>query len=239
MIPGELARYCSVLVLVLMTVTCAIPAESLAQQSDPGELGLKYAESVAGNAQALRAYIWQERVEVKRRGEVLVTVVQQLRYSEGELQSTLISQEPKKPGGNGPKNKKKREGYEACVRAAQSITKLLASYVMMTSGQTVDFFSNGKMTPEEEGDERATRIEGNDVLQKGDSVMLLADLAGNTPRRMNITTMADGKLVKAKMDFASLADGPYFMSLTHVSMPDQEFELKIENYDHVKQDKDK
>ena len=68
MIPGNLVRYFSVLVLVLMMATHWNPAQSLAQQPDPGELGLKYAEAAAGNAQALRAYIWQQRVEVKRGG---------------------------------------------------------------------------------------------------------------------------------------------------------------------------
>ncbi len=239
MIPGNLVRYFSVLVLVLMTATCLNPAQSLAQQPDPGELGLEYAEAAGGNAQALRAYIWQQRVEVKRGGEVVVTILQQLRYSEGELQTTLISQEPEKPGGRGPKNKKRKKAYEACVGAAQSIPKLLTSYVMMTSGQTVDFFSKGKMTPGKEGDKKATRIDGNDVLQKGDSVMLLVDLAGNTPQTMIITTLADDKVVQAEMDFHPLADGPHYMSIAHVSMPDQELELKIENYDHLKQDASK
>ena len=77
MIRRNLARYFSVLVLILLTATSAIPSESPAQQPDPGELGLEYAEAAAGNAQALRVYIWQQRVEVKRGGEVVVTILQQ------------------------------------------------------------------------------------------------------------------------------------------------------------------
>ena len=112
-------------VLLVTLLIVSLPGILQAQEpADPAQMALDYAAALQSNAKALQAYSWNERTQVSMGGEDVVVILQSIRYTtDGELQATLISQEPEKPGGRGPKKKKAKKIYDGSVEAAHAIPK--------------------------------------------------------------------------------------------------------------------
>jgi hypothetical protein len=217
---------------LIMSLTGQLMAQDT---GDSAQMALDYSKVLEANTKALQAFSWNERSEVTMEGEEVVVILRLIRFSEGgEFQATLLSQQPEKPGGKGPKNKKAQKIYDGAVGAAQSIPQLLMSYTMLSSGQLVDFFGNGKMSPGEGDMAGTTKIAGANVLQKGDSVTLYLDPTTLTPKGMDVKTVANDQAIEAYLDFALLEDGTSYLSKADSTIPEKGMEIKFETFDHKK-----
>lgn len=143
---------------------------------DPGQWALIYSDKLAKNRKLLADYSWQYRVEVKENGKMLYVDHLSARYGEdGRVETIRIDQELQIKQRQGLLLK---AGQEARLRDVEAkidlLKKYIGDYVYMTPGQVVDFFKKAKRT-ESVDDENALRLDAEDVLTKGDSVMLYGD----------------------------------------------------------------
>jgi hypothetical protein len=224
--------------VVLLTTIFALSLTGplLAQDAvDPAQLALDYSGAIQANTKALTAYSWNQRSDVSLEGAEVVVILELIRYTDaGERQVTLISQDPGEPGGRGPKHKKAKKIYEASVGAAQSIPQLLMGYTMLSSGQLVDFFGNGTMSPGEDEMAGTTKIVGANVMQKGDAVTLWIDVATLLPKAMDVKTVANDKPIEAYLDFSVLEDGTSYLSHAETLIPENDMKIVFETFDHKK-----
>jgi hypothetical protein len=225
------------LVMLLGTILIlSLTGPLMAQDSDDNaQLALDYSKAIQANTKGLMAYSWNERSQVSMEGADVVVILQLIRYTkDGQFQATLLSQEPGRPGGKGPKNKKANAIYDGSVNAATSIPKLLMAYTMLTSGQLVDFFGNGTLSPGD-GDLAGTiKIVSSNVLVKGDSVTLYVDMTTMLPRGMDVKTVANEKAIESYLDFSVLEDGTSYLSNAETIVPENGMKILMETFDHKK-----
>lgn len=223
-------------VVLVTLLIVSLPGILQAQEpADPAQMALDYAAALQGNAKALQAYSWNERTQVSMGGENVVVILQLVRYTtDGDLQATLISQEPEKPGGRGPKKKKAKKIYDGSVEAANAIPKLLVSYTMLSSGQLVDFFGKGTLSPGDGDMAGTTKIVGANVLQQGDAVTLWLDMATMLPKGMDVKTVANEKVIEASLDFSVLEEGTAYPSAAEAVIAENDMTIKYETFDHKK-----
>lgn len=218
------------------TLILSLVGPLMAQETeDTAQIALDYSKALQANTKALMAYSWNERSQVSMEGEDIVVILQLIRYTkDGQFQATLLSQEPDRPGGKGPKKKKANAIYDGSVQAATSIPQLLMSYTMLTSGQLVDFFGNGTMSPGDEDMAGTTKIVSSNVLQKGDSVTLYVDMTTMLPKGMDVKTVANEKAIEAYLDFGLLKDGTTYLSNAETVIPENGMKIMLETFDHKK-----
>lgn len=207
-------------------------SNALSQEStDPGQMALKYAQAQAANGKALMAYTWQQRTELSHEGEEVVVKLVQIHFdAQGKRQVTQISEQvnAKKQRGLRKRIAKKKEGE--LKSEMQQLVKLATSYLMMTEGQTVDFFQKAKITPDEDSP-NVVEISGTSVLNKGDSVQLWMDTTTQVPSKMNVTTTAGEDSVTIEVDYRSLKVGPHYPSQFTLGIPSKEMQIQVEDYD--------
>jgi len=219
-----------------MVLIMSLPGLLQAQASaDPAQMALDYAAAIQNNTKALQAYSWNERTQATKGGEDVVVILQLIRYTaEGDFQATLISQEPERPGGRGPKKKKAKKIYDGSVDAAKAIPNLLLSYTMLSSGQMVDFFTKGTLSSGSGDMAGTTKVVGSNVLQQGDAVTLWVDMATMLPRGMDVSTVANDQAIEAAMDFGLLDDGTAYLSAAKSVIAENDMTIKYETFDHKK-----
>jgi len=223
-------------VVLVMVLIMSLPGLLQAQASaDPAQMALDYAAAIQNNTKALQAYSWNERTQATKGGEDVVVILQLIRYTaEGDFQATLISQEPERPGGRGPKKKKAKKIYDGSVDAAKAIPNLLLSYTMLSSGQMVDFFTKGTLSSGSGDMAGTTKVVGSNVLQQGDAVTLWVDMATMLPRGMDVSTVANDQAIEAAMDFGLLDDGTAYLSAAKSVIAENDMTIKYETFDHKK-----
>ena len=223
-------------VLLGTTLILSLVGPLMAQETeDPAQVALDYSKALQANTKTLMAYSWNERAQVTMEGEDIVVILQLIRYTkDGQFQATLLSQKPDRPGGKGPRNKKANAIYDGSVQAASSIPQLLMSYTMLSSGQLVDFFGNGTMSPGDGDMAGTTKIVSSNVLQKGDSVTLYVDMTTMLPKGMDVKTVANEKAIEAYLDFGVLEDGTTYLSNAETVIPENGIKIMLETFDHKK-----
>ena len=218
--------------ILILSMTGPVMAED---SDDATQMALDYSKAIQANTKALMAYSWNERSQVSMEGEDIVIILQLIRYTkDGEFQATLLSQEPDRPGGKGPKKKKAKAIYDGSVNAAMSIPQLLMSYTMLTAGQLVDFFGNGTLSPGDGDMAGTTKIVSSNVLQKGDSVTLYVDMTTMLPKGMDVKTVANEKAIESYLDFGVLEDGTSYLSNAETTIPENGMKIVMETFDHKK-----
>jgi hypothetical protein len=225
------------LVILLGTIMIlSLTGPLMAQDSDDNaQLALDYSKAIQANTKGLMTYSWNERSQVSMEGADVVVILQLIRYTkDGQFQATLLSQEPGRPGGKGPKSKKANAIYDGSVNAATSIPKLLMAYTMLTSGQLVDFFGNGTLSPGDGDMAGTTKIVSSNVLVKGDSVTLYVDMTTMLPRGMDVKTVANEKAIESYLDFGVLEDGTSYLSNAETLIPENGMKILMETFDHKK-----
>ena len=225
------------LVILLGTILIlSLAGPLMAQDSDDtAQMALDYSKAIQANTKGLMAYSWNERSQVSMEGADVVVILQLIRYTDdGQFQSTLLSQEPDRPGGRGPKNKKANAIYDGSVNAATSIPQLLMAYTMLTAGQLVDFFGNGTLSPGDGDMAGTTKIVTSNVLVKGDSVTLYVDMTTMLPKGMDVKTVANEKAIESYLDFGVLEDGTSYLSNAETLIPENGMKILLETFDHKK-----
>lgn len=225
------------LVMLLGTILIlSLAGPLMAQDSDDtAQMALDYSKAIQANTKGLMAYSWNERSQVSMEGADVVVILQLIRYTkDGQFQSTLLSQEPDRPGGRGPKKKKANAIYDGSVNAATSIPQLLMAYTMLTAGQLVDFFGNATLSPGDGDMAGTTKIVSSNVLQKGDSVTLYVDMTTMLPKGMDVKTVANEKAIEAYLDFGVLEDGTSYLSNAETVVPENGMKILMETFDHKK-----
>ena len=98
-----------VLVLVILVTGFGFVFPVTAQDTDPAQSALKYAEAQQKNLEVVKTYSWKTRTEITMDETPMLTVLIQARFdADGKLQHTTISSEShvkKMPGLRGRKQK--------------------------------------------------------------------------------------------------------------------------------------
>lgn len=204
--------------------------------SMPAQTNEKMAQAAA-NAAALRQYQWKSRTEIQKDGETKNVQVALMRYdSNGELQKTPVSGTPEpdlpKFGLRKMIAQKKLKEFRERV---QELAALAKSYSELPPEQMKRFMATASMTAEREQQQKLIRIEGQNVLQPGDSMTMWIDPVSRKQRRVEIQTVLDGKPVRIVSEFQDIPNGgPTYMALSRVNYNSGNVVIITENFDYAR-----
>jgi hypothetical protein len=245
--PSLLSRS-TLLSLAIVALIAPAAHEAAAQapittSKDPGQWALIYSDVLNKNRQLLKDYSWQYRVEVQENNALLYVDNLAANYgSDGRVETFRLSQDLQMKQRQGLLLK---AGQEAKLREVEAKIEVLkehiGDYVYMTRGQVVDFFGKAKKS-EAVGYDNALRLDGENVLTKGDSVTLYGDKSTAFPIYLAFTVPLDAKTAircevhfrhlrqmgafygsKVTGEFVELARGSSAKSLT----------IDVESFDYV------
>jgi hypothetical protein len=200
------------------------------------------AAAVKANAAALRAFSWQQRLQIQVNGETKKVTLTQMNYDiNGNLQKTLLSEQPP-PGSSQPSSggrvrgrikqkvvEKKtgefKEMMEGIAAVVKSYTELPPEKLQAALKQAA--FSEGQ------GDMGGSiQIKMSGVLQPGDSLTLWLDREALLFRRIAIATSYEQKPVTVTANYAMLQSREVYMGQAIVNYPAKQVVLEIDNLNY-------
>ena len=215
-----------------LIIASAAVVMSLASISN-GQMNQRLIEAQKENARALRQYEWKSRSEILKDGESKKAQVAQVRYDpNGELEKTIIasSPEPDLPshGLRGFIAKKKKKEF---LEKVEKLSALAKAYSNLPPEVMQRFLTTASFTS---GQQNLIRIEGRDVMQAGDSMVVFVDAMTRKQRRIEINSVLDDKPVTVISEFRDLGPtGPTYMEKSQVTYNRGDVVLITENFDHT------
>src|SRR5689334_11450242 len=188
-----------------------------------------------GSATPLREYQWKLRTEVQRKGETKSVQVAQVRYdANGQMQTTLISKTPEpdlpKFGLRKAIAEKKFKEFKETV---QQLGDLARAYGNLSPEQMQQFMASAVITREINGGQNVLRVEGHDVFQNRDTMVVWLDAVTRKQRRIEIQAAYDGKPVRIVSEFRDLPQGgPTYLATSQIAYDDGEVVIVTTNFDH-------
>lgn len=227
-----------------------VVAFALAMQGDGVESKLfpqgvqpsQVAAAIKANAAALRAFSWQQRLQIQVKGETKKVTLTQMNYDiNGNLQKTLLSEQPSsdssQPSSGGrirgrikqkvvaKKTGEFKEMMEGIATVVKSYTELPPETLQTALKQAA--FSEG------EGDMAGSiQIQMSGVLQTGDSLTLWLDRNALLFRRIAIATSYEQKPVTVTANYAMLQSHEVYMGQAIVNYPAKQVVLEIDNLNY-------
>lgn len=191
----------------------------------------KLSQAMKQNQIALQQYTWKSQTQIRKEGEIKVTKLFSSRYAaNGEVVQLLIEeQSPKLPtfGIRGMVAKKKKEEATKLIESLQRFAK---SYAELPPAKMQEFMKTAKVTLETSTAQPSLRLEGANVLQPRDSMVVWVDANMRRQRRIEINSSFEGKPVRIVTEFKDIPDGPTYMARSVVDYPEEELTLTMENF---------
>ncbi|NRB73461.1 MAG: hypothetical protein HRU46_03810 [Verrucomicrobiales bacterium] len=182
--------------LIAFTFFLGLAGKAEAQRAissdDPGQWALLYAKNLEKNKAALSNYTWQYSFEVMQDSEVLyVDLLEAQIDSGGNLQLNRLEHDLKIKQRHGPLSKAGQEGRLKNIQEKiDFLTATIRRYVYLEKGELVDFFDKAEKT-EAVGYSNAIRLDGEDIINTGDSITLFGDRATAHPIFMTFSVPFD------------------------------------------------
>jgi hypothetical protein len=214
-------------IMALMLISALIT-----RAQDPSQLKEIFVRSQQQNAQALKHYNWKSRNEVKKNGETKGVQLFLMRYDTlGNIQKSQIggSAPPDMPKGPilGGIARRKKENF---IELMDDLREQVKAYSQLPPEKMQAFLATATITARL--DQGIVQIQGENILQRGDSMSILLDAKTRKQRRIEIITFLEKNPVKAVIEFSNLPAGPTYMARTVVDYPKDALQMITENFDY-------
>jgi hypothetical protein len=201
------------------------------------------AESTKQNAQLLKQYSWTMRTEIEQKGEVKGIRLDHVRFDiDGKPQRTALTAPPEKAEAPGirPRPKRRRqERIDNKVEDKQEYLQQLISlsnlYLTPSQPSIHKLFQTGQFWQGTGPTNPVIRIEVSNLVKPGDALTLTIDPQTKKPRQARIETNLDGDPMSVVADYRVLPNGPSYVARTVIQAPEAQMQIKIENFDYVRQ----
>jgi len=193
----------------------------------------KVAAAIQGNAQALKAFSYQQRMQLQLKGETKKVTLNQMNYDmNGNLQKTLLSEQPAadaQPSGGRLKRRvvaKKKGEFKDMM---EEIAALVKSYSEVPHEQLQAALKQGVFSPGQGEMQGAIQIQMRSVVQPGDSLTLWIDQTTMLFRRIAIATTYEGNPVTSTASYSALPTGQVYMAQSILNYPKKQVVVEIDN----------
>lgn len=210
------------------------------QNMDPA----KVAGAIKANGQALKAFIWQQRMQLQLKGETKKTTLNQMNYDvSGNLQKTLLSEEPPPDAAPPPAGGRVRGRIKQKVVAKkkgefkemiEGIASLVKSYAELPPEQLQSALKKAVITHGQGEMSGSVQIQMANLLQQKDSLTIWIDEGTLLFRKIAIVSFYDQKSLTATADYAALPSGEVYMAQAIVNYPEKQVVVEIKNLNYQK-----
>jgi len=194
------------------------------------------AAAIKRNAQALKAFSYQQRMQLQVKGETKKVTLNQMNYDiNGNQQKTLLSEQPgaeSQPTGGRLKRRivaKKKGEFKEMM---EEIAALVKSYTELPPEQLQAALKQASFSPGEGDMAGSVQITMRNVLHSGDSMTIWIDRTAMLYRRAVIATAYEGNPVTTTANYAMLPGGQVYMGQAILNYPKKQVVVEIDNLNY-------
>jgi hypothetical protein len=214
----------------LLVSACSEPA--FFQGMDPARV----AAAIKGNAQALKDFNYQQRMQLQLKGETKKVTLNQMNYDiNGNLQRTMLSEQPPadaQPSGGRLKQRVVAKKTGEFKEMMGEIADLVRSYSDLPPQQLQAALKQATFSAGQGDMGGAVQIQMNNVIQQGDSLTIWIDRTAMLFRRIAIATTYELKPVTATANYSMLPTGQVYMAQAIVNYPAKQVLTQIDNLNY-------
>ncbi|HEV7475147.1 MAG TPA: hypothetical protein VGN90_13930 [Pyrinomonadaceae bacterium] len=211
------------------------------QNLDPA----KVAAAIRANSQALKAFAWQQRMQLQLKGDTKKTTLNRMNYDfNGNLQKTLLSEQPPPdsssppPAGGGLRGRVKQKVVAKKTgefkEMMEGIAALVKSYTELPPEQLQSALKQAAFSPGQGDMGGSVQIQLANLLQQGDSLTIWLDEGALLFRKIAIVSTYDQKPVTATANYSMLPSGQVYMAQAIVNYPSEQVVIEIDNLNYQK-----
>jgi hypothetical protein len=210
-------------------------ASASPQETKPEQV----AATIKANAQALKAFSYQQRTQLQLNGETKKVTLNQMNYdANGNLQKVQLSEEPP-PGSSPPSGGRLKQRVIARKTGEfkdmmNDITALVTSYTELPQQQLQASLQRATFSQGQGDMAGAVQIQMNNVIQQGDSLVIWIDRTALLFRRATIATSYEQNPVTVTANYAMLPSGQVYMAKAILNYPKKQLVLEIDNLNYQK-----
>ena len=199
-------------------------------------------EQVAGaikaNAQALKTFSYQQRMQLQMKGETKkVTLTQMTHDMYGNLQKTQLSEEPSgdaPPSGGRLKQRVIARKKGEFKEMMQGIAALVHSYTELPPERLHAALKQAAFSTGEGDMAGSVQIVMRNVIQSGDSMTIWIDRTVMLYRRAVIATTYEGNPVTTTANYAMLPSGQVHMAQAILNYPKKQVVVQLDNMNYTR-----
>jgi hypothetical protein len=209
--------------------------QSVSAGFEPPQQGMnpqQVAATVKANAQELKSFSYQQRMQLQLKGETKKITLNLMTYDMyGNLQKTLLSEQPAEapPSGGRLKRrvvaKKKGEFHDMM----EDIAALVKSYTVIPPDQLRAALKQSSLTQGQGDMQGAFQVQMQNVNQQGDSITIWIDQSAMLFRRAVIATTYEKNPVTTTANYAMLPSGQVYMAQAILNYPKKQVVVQIDN----------
>jgi len=232
--------------LVATTLFAGVETRFVAAGTQPGALqGMdpaKVAAAIKANAEALKTFVWQQRMQLQLKGETKKTTLTQMNYDvNGTLQKTQLSEQPppdqpQQSSGGRRRGRLKEKIVEKKTgefkEMMQGIAALMKSYTEIPHDQLQAALKQASFKQGQDDMAGAIQIQMNNLNQQGDSMTIWIDKTAMLFRRVAIATTYEQNPVTATANYSMLPSGQVYMAQATLNYPKKEVVVQIDNLNY-------
>jgi hypothetical protein len=225
--------------LLIATLFVGVSTHFVLAHSSPQAVEpAKIAGTIKANADALKTFTHQQRMQLQLKGETKKVTINQITYdASGNQQKTLVSEDPPAdapPSGGRLKQRvvaKKKGEFKDMM---EDIATLIKSYTELPPDRMQAALKQGAFSQGQGDMQGAIQIQMNNVNQQGDSFTLWIDQKAMLFRRAVIATTYEGNPVTVTANYAMLPSGQVYMAQAVLNYPKKEVVVQIDNLNYQK-----
>jgi hypothetical protein len=203
------------------------------QGADPAQVAANF----KANAQALKSFTHQQRMQLQLKGDTKKVTLSQITYDmNGNQQKTLISEQPSpadaQPSGGRLKQRIVAKKTDEFKQMMEDIRTLVMSYTELPPDQLKAAVQKGSVKLGQGDMNGAIEIDMTGVIQPGDSLTFWIDRTALLFRRVAIATTYEGNPVTATANYSMLQSGQVYMSQAILNYPAKQVVVEIDNLNY-------
>jgi len=203
-------------------------------QSSLGQVNpQQVATTVKANAQALKTFSYQQRLQLQLKGETKKVTLNQITYDmNGNLQKTLLSEQPPadaQPSGGRLKRRVVAKKTGEFKDMMGDISALVKSYTELPAEQLQTSLKQATISAGGGDMAGAVQIVMHNVNQNGDSMTIWIDQKTMLFRRAVIATTYEGNPVTTTANYNTLQSGQVYMAQAILNYPKKNVVVQIDN----------
>ncbi len=174
------------------------------------------AATIKANAQALKAFSYQQRTQLRMKGETKKVTLNQMNYDAngnlGRLRQRVFA--------------RKTGEFKDMMN---DITALVTSYTELPQQQLQASLQRATFSRGQGDMAGAVQIQMNNVIQQGDLLLIWIDRTALLFRRVAIATSYEQNPVTVLANYAMLSGGQVYMAQAILNYPEKQLVLEIDN----------
>jgi hypothetical protein len=230
---GVLLLVAILLVVIRIQSVDAGLEPSVPQGMNPQEVSA----AIKANAQALKAFNYQQRMQLQVKGETKKVTLNQMTHDMyGNVQKTQLSEEPADapPSGGRLKQRVVARKKGEFKQMMGEISDLVKSYTELPPDQLHAALQKASFSPGEGDMGGSVQVQMKNVIQPGDSMTIWIDRTAMLFRRAVIATTYEGNPVTTTANYAMLPTGQVHMAQAILNYPKKEVVVQIDNMNYSK-----